>query len=196
MSSTLTGLFRVLNWPDFKGAVPGSTHMEALTDSGFTPSGLRTEPVGSGSSRAWRLADSVTVDITFNETASWVKPSAKTAALLDHERGHYKISALLARDMFIELMQLKNVRLPTSNDVSRQASAIFQRYRDVAQKVQNVYDSAAQTNHHRNTVKQNEWNGFFDTAFTTARVPAVHAPDGKLYKVELLDVLANNNISI
>ena len=138
----------------------------------------------------------MTVVITFDENNSWVKPSAKTNALLEHERGHYKISALLARDMFIEFMQLKNVRLPTSNAVSKQASDTFQRYLNVAQKVHTVYDSPGQTNHHANAVKQNAWNGFFNTAFTKARVPAIQSPGGKLWKVELLKVLKNNNISI
>jgi hypothetical protein len=116
--------------------------------------------------------------------------------LLKHEQGHYEIVALLARDMFIEMMQLKSAGLATSAAVGQQVRAILGRYQRVAQPLQDLYDSNAQTNNGKRSAKQLLWDGYLRTAFTQTRVPAITAPDGATYKVPLLDVLATNGIRI
>ena len=204
MSSNLTGLFLKLEWKDFKGPVPASNpnNMSAMTASDFAPTGVATESVGSGATQSWRLGNNVTVTIKFDSSISWVLPSVASlndtqkASLLNHEQGHYNITALLARDMFIELMQLKGVRLSSSSVVVDQAKAIFARYQKIAQPLQDLYDSSSQTNHGKDNAKQLLWDGYINTAFTKARVPAVQAPDGKLYKEELLSILRTNKIPI
>ncbi len=198
MASRLNGLTRKLTWNDFRAPQPANPGiMRAEAHPGFSPTGAGTVSVGSGASRVWNLADTLTVNITFDSARSWVlssvrsMPTADQARLLKHEQGHYEIVALLARDMFIEMMQLKNARMARSADVGTAVTTIFNRYRSVAQPIQDKYDSATETNHGQNTAKQTSWNGYFNTAFTQARTPLMTAPDGATYKVELLTILRN-----
>ena len=150
----------------------------------------------------WNLADSFVVNVTFDSGQSWAHSSVSSmsltekARLLKHEQGHYEIVAILARDMFIEMMALKNADLSSSAAVVQDVRDIMARFQGVAQPLQNLYDSTPQTNHSRNIPKQLNWDGYLNTALTQMRVPAVTAPDGATYKVPLLDVLASNGIRV
>lgn len=200
MPSKLTGLFKTLTWQDFKGPQPTSNpnNMFAATSSGFSVSGASTQMVDS----VWRLADTLNVTITMDSMKSWALPSVKTMpkadqdALLKHEQGHYNVVALLARDMFIELMQLKGASMASSADVAKEVQAIHTRYGNLAQPLQDLYDSKAETDHGRDKAKQTKWEGYITTAFTQARVPAQTAPDGTAYKVEILPLLRKNGLKI
>ena len=204
MGSKMTGLFRKLTWQDFKGPQPSSnpTNMWAEARPEFSVAGASTQSSGKGSSTSWQLADTITVAITFDSSKSWVLSSVKGMdqatkdTLLIHEQGHYDLVALLARDMFIELMQLKVARLSSSSVVAQEVQAIHSRYGNIAQPLQDLYDSKTQTDHGRDKAKQTSWNGYINTAFTQHRVPAMSAPDGTAYKVELLSVLRQNGIPI
>lgn len=200
MPSKLTGLFKTLTWQDFKGPQPTSNpnNMFAATSSGFSVSGASTQMVDS----VWRLADTLNVTITMDSMKSWALPSVKTMpkadqdALLKHEQGHYNVVALLARDMFIELMQLKGASMASSADVAKEVQAIHTRYGNLAQPLQDLYDSKTETDHGRDKAKQTKWEGYITTAFTQARVPAQTAPDGTAYKVEILPLLRKNGLKI
>ncbi len=204
MPSRLNGLTRKLTWNDFRGQQPTSNpnNMWAEAHVGMNPTGAGTASEISGGSTVWNLADTLIVNITFDSSRSWVlssvrtKPATEQTRLLKHEQGHYEIVALLARDMFIEMMQLKNARMSSSNDVATAIRGILARYQGIAQPLQDLYDSFAQTNHGRTSGKQTLWDGYLNTALTRARVPAMTAPDGKTYKVPLLEVLSNNGISV
>lgn len=200
MPSKLTGLFKTLTWQDFKGPQPTSNpnNMFAATSSGFSVSGASTQMIDS----VWRLADTLNVTITMDSMKSWALPSVKTMpkadqdALLKHEQGHYNVVALLARDMFIELMQLKGASMASSADVAKEVQAIHTRYGNLAQPLQDLYDSKTETDHGRDKAKQTKWEGYITTAFTQARVPAQTAPDGTAYKVEILPLLRKNGLKI
>jgi len=205
MASQLTGLFRKLTWADFNGPQPSSNpnNMLAQAAPGFSPSGFATQSVGKGASQSWQLADTVLVAITFDSSKSWVLPSvagmpqAEKDRLLKHEQGHYDLAALLARDMFIEMMQLKAARLSSSAAVSNEVKAVYARYQAIAQPLQDLYDDpTTQTDHGRTKTVQAKWDGFIQTAFTTPRASGGSAPDGTLYKEEILAVLRSNSIPI
>ena len=57
------------------------------------------------------------------------------------------------------------------------------------------YDGTAESDHGENGPGQTKWNKMISDAFTNARVPAQSSPDGKAYKVPLLDVLKQNGIT-
>lgn len=204
MPSKMTGLFKTLTWQDFKAPQPASNpnNMFAEARPGFSVSGASTQSVGKGSSQAWQLADTITVAVAFDSLKSWVLSSVSSMsktdqdALLKHEQGHYNLVALLARDMFIELMQLKAARLSSSTVVAQEVQAIHTRYGNLAQPLQDLYDSKAETDHGRDKTKQAKWDGYINSAFTTARVPAESAPDGTAYKIELLPLLRQNGLNI
>lgn len=123
---------------------------------------------------------------------------AEKDRLLKHEQGHYNLVALLARDMFIELMQVKAVRTATPQDALKLCTDIQTRYINITQPLQDLYDSKAETDHFKNTAKQTKWDGFINTAFTKPRASGGFAPDadGTLYKEEILTVLRSNGIAI
>ncbi len=204
MGSTLKGLFRKLTWGDFSGPQPSSNpdNMWAQAAPGMSPSGITTLTEGTGVSQVWKLGDTVTVSITFDSPNSWVLPSVKSMdeaeknRLLNHEQGHYNLIALLARDFFWELMQLKAVRFATSADVGTKVREIHSRYTAVGQPLQDLYDSKNETDHGRSSSGQTKWDNFIQKAFTEPRVPAISAPDGTAYKVEILSVIRGAGLTI
>lgn len=118
------------------------------------------------------------------------------AEILKHEQGHYDIVALLARDLFIDLMQLKANRYDNQAALNKDVAPILKKYNGTSQKVIDISDSIAESDHGENGTGQAKWNGFLNTAFTKARTPAQSAPDGTAYKVPLLDVLKGGGVTI
>ena len=168
----------------------------------FSPSGVSTTSYGKGSTQSWSLGDSVMVAITFNSAKSWVLPTvasqseAEKTRLLNHEQGHYNLCALIARDMFLEFMQLKAVRLSSSAAVATEVKAIHTRYSSIAQPLQDLYDAKTQTDHGRDAAAQTRWDGFIKKSFETERTPRIMTPDGKAYKEEILTVLRAAGVPI
>ena len=204
MPSQLHNLRRTLTWGDFtrrQAAAPGPgqtvSGAETVTSYGLS---LRTEVVPGAKPVRFRIKDDVSVTITLQKQQSWVaswvlqRPAAEQARLLEHEQGHYDLVALLARDMFIDLMQLKANSYATNNAATTDATKVRQRYDVKMGPLQRRYDT--DTNHGLNPTAQARWNGFVQSAFTQARNPPVSAPDGTPYKARLLDVLQAAGVSV
>jgi hypothetical protein len=204
MGSKLTGLFRTLTWADFKGPQPSSNPDKMLAETKTVTSKpfFTFTSEGKGATKTWQLNDSIVIDITIDSNKSWKLPSVDSMAqaekdrLLKHEQGHYNLVALLARDMFIELMQVKAVRTAAPQDALKLCTDIQTRYANITQQLQDLYDNKAETDHFRNIPKQTKWDGFINTSFTKARASQMTAPDGTLYKEEILTVLRSNGITI
>lgn len=195
MGSKLTGRDKTLTWADFGTPVPktppgpGQTAVAAHTEVKY--------PITYGwasSGKSFTLADNVTVAVQLDKSKTWVanwvfdQPKQFQNDLLNHEQGHYDIGALLARDMFIEIMQLKGKTFGSKAELDKAVADVVNAHR--SQKVHDKYDLANETNHGRNATQQKVWDGYFQKARTTQRTPAVQAPDGAFYKVPLLEVLA------
>jgi len=204
MGSNLTGLFRVLTWADFTGPQPSSNPDNMLAETKTVASSpyFSFKSEGKGAAKTWQLNDTITISVSIDSAKSWKLPSvdsmsqAEKDRLLKHEQGHYNLVALLARDMFIELKQVKAVRTSTPEAALKLCTDIQTRYSKITQPLQDLYDSKTETDHFRNTAKQAKWDGFINTAFTKERVPQISAPDGASYKEEILSVLRSNNIPI
>lgn len=189
MPSQLQNLTRRVSWQDFKGQVPANaTHNAMISVSiNFSGVGVRALPGGGVT-----LQDSLVVAVVLDQNASWARQGAsRTADLLRHEQGHYDITALAARDMFIDLMQLKARTFSGAAALQNEITAIRASY--PAQTWQTIYDAPAATDHGRNAAGQQRWNTHIQRAFTTPRQPALSAPDGTPYKVRLRDVLSAAN---
>jgi hypothetical protein len=204
MPSQLHNLRRTLAWGDFtprqaKPPGPGQTLAGAETVTSYGLS-LRTEVVPGTKPVRFRIKDDVSVTVTFQKQQSWVASwvlqlsAAEQARLLGHEQGHYDLVALLARDLFIDLMQLKANSHGTSNAALADTTKVRQGYDAKLGPLQRRYDT--DTNHGQNQIAQARWNGFVQSAFTQARNPPVSAPDGTPYKVRLLDVLQAAGVAI
>ena len=184
MPSRLNGLKKTLTWDDFSGTAPADDPLNAQTDANFSTTGLKVKNLSAG---GVTIDDTVTVTVTLNKSNSWVKPGAKTDTLLNHEQGHYDIAALMARDFFIDLMQLKSQTFTSSGLLQAELTRIQNLYKP--QTISDKYDDTFETDHGRNSTNQSLWDGFFRSAFTTPRVPEQKTPDGIAYKVRLLKVL-------
>jgi hypothetical protein len=201
MPSKLVGLFKTLTWSNFTGTPDSSSPLLAFTSASFSlpPVTVVKDP----SSGKYVLNDNVVITITFNASRSWKKMAqinAKKlrtpAEILKHEQGHYDIVALLARDLFIDLMQLKRKTYSGQAAFNQDVAPILTKYNGTEKKVTKKYDSKTETDHGENGPGQTKWNGYFRTAFTTPRTPAQSAPDGTSYKIPLLDVLNKYGVSI
>jgi hypothetical protein len=201
MSSKLNGLIRELKWADFgtpkdkPAPKPGGFALAAFTHAVYDGPSWSVMPVPGTKPMEFELKDTVTVTIWLKHdswVAKWVfkQPQRVQDNLLEHEQGHYDITALIARDMFIELMQLKQRRFKTAAEGEQAINAITARHSTAVIKTVNTkYDSSAETNHGWNPTAQQRWNGYIQEAFTKERNPRVQAPDGTYYKIPLLDVL-------
>lgn len=201
MASKLVGLFKTLTWADFTGTPPaGSSHL-AFTSATFSLPAVTAVKDAASGMRV--LNDNITITVTFDAGKSWKKMAeinAKKlrtpAQILKHEQGHYDIVALIARDLFIDLMQLKGKVYADQAALNVDVAPILTKYNGTAQKIINKYDSSTESDHGENGAGQTKWDGFIKSAFTTPRTPAQSAPDGTTYKIPLLDVLKTNGITV
>jgi hypothetical protein len=189
MPSRLLNRVYQVQWSDFHMQPPPNAnldaHIETKAELHFA---FSTGPNGV------RLADSVTVTIKLLHNLSWAKKQrinswSKQARedLLRHEQGHYDITALMGRDMFLDIMPLKSQSFAGVAALNTAIQTIAQRYNP--QPIHTKYDSLHETNHGRTPSLQLAWDGYIRTGFTQARSPAVYAANGAAIKVRLLDVL-------
>lgn len=204
--SKLVGLKRKLKWDDFKGKVPAGSSYLSGTKMGVDRK-VGGAAFGTGSFEAsgstFTLKDAVVITIQFDEQKSWKNTDSLNATqeqlLLEHEQGHYDIAALVARDMFIAIMALKAQTFPSAQDGLNALNTVANKYAAQMTKIDNLYDSAGETGHRafeslsigapRKPPEQVKWEGYLKRARTEERTPAMTAPDGTPYKLELADVL-------
>jgi hypothetical protein len=199
MASQLIGLFRTLAWSDFgqpkSGPAPGPGQVAdaAQTVAPYTVTGISVQPIRNTHPPQYQLQDSLVVTVSFDKSNSYVNqwvfnlPQQKQDDLLKHEQGHYNITALVARDYFIDVMQLKSARYTKAQDGISAVDSISNGSLKLIQKINDLYD--ADSNHGQDASGQSQWNGFFQTAFTQARTTGGSSPDGIPYKVRLIDLL-------
>jgi hypothetical protein len=210
-TSKLVGLFDKLKWKDYNGTpeagktyLAGSFMQQNRTIGGASLGTASFEASGG----AFKLKDSLVVTVTL-ASKSWARldglSSKEQDLLLEHEQGHHDIAALVARDMFIQIMALKQQTFKSLQEGARALAKITNTYDALYTKIDNLYDSVGETGHkaiehtYRGPAKpaaQTRWEGFLDTARTKERPSGETAPNGAAYKVELADVLraAGQNI--
>jgi hypothetical protein len=199
MASKLVGLFKTLEWSDFgtprKSAdpAPGARATAANTDADFSfTAGPSPLPVLDAPGK-FTLNDNLEITINFKKATSFVndwvfrRPNAFQDTVLKHEQRHYDVAALIARDLFIDLMQLKAQTFDSTMALQTAINAIQGKYKGKIKSINSLYDG--ETENGGKSAEQTKWDGFFDEAFTKERVPRIVAPDGKAYKTPLLDVL-------
>jgi hypothetical protein len=96
----------------------------------------------------------VTFRMGANRRDSWVVASQKGAALLAHEQGHYDIAGLCYRDMIAELQRL---RANSQGQLAREVRRIMGQYDRLADTLSAQYDSSRETDHGRNSGRQQAW---------------------------------------
>lgn len=202
MPSQLVGLFRTLAWSDYPArqeALPGAgvVRVAALTDATIAS---QSAPEVIPGTRSIRLRDSVKVTIALDTQASFKKswvaslPQAEQDDLLAHEQGHYNLVALLGRDFFLALMQLKSKAYGGQGDLVNDINAADRTIALKSKPVQKAYDDDTKAG--ADKTAQAKWNGFISAAFSTPASPLRHTPDGVSVKVPILTILRQGGVSI
>jgi hypothetical protein len=206
MASRLENLFKTLTWNNFPHKSltppPGKRIHVALTSVSINPSlpSLIIIPVPGSRPAVYQLSDNVVIKVEFDRNGSWVsdwvftQPQAFQDQLLNHEQGHYNLTALVARDLFVDLMLLKLQTFRSSSDginAIRPLIAPLQTRPHISQRISDLYDSVHQTENGYKDAVQKRWDGYIRSAFTTPRPGGTTAPGGVAHKVRILDVLHN-----
>ena len=95
----------------------------------------------------------VDVNISLVSNDCWVVRAQMTNDLLTHEQGHYDIVALSAREFYNTLMGLSAASV---HALQTKVTRLHTKFQSSATAVDSRYDT--QTNHSRNTQKQQQWN--------------------------------------
>ena len=203
MPSELKGLFKTLDWSEFavRPEAPPKAGQIAVAAHTDTVNSLVARPEGIPGTKKFRLADTVQVSISLNKSAtfqkSWVATTMSQAErddLLSHEQGHYDIHALLSRDFFLAVMQLKSNEYASPGDLTVDINAAQRATTDKSPAVQAKYDTETGTGTKK--TDQAKWKGMIQSAFDTAASPPRLAGDGITpIKVTLLSVLSKNGFN-
>ena len=201
MASRLVGLMRVLEWTDYphrNSPAPGAgvTAFAAQTATNILSSGWGVQRVTGGVT----MADTLEITVQFVRGNSWVEnwafsqSAAYQSNLLTHERGHYQLAGLLARDAFLAIMRLKANVYTTSSSLQNDIRSVSAATLAKAQALDQKYED--DTTHGQDATEQTAWNGYIQTAFSQPAVPAQTTPDSVVVKTPILSVLAANSIRI
>jgi hypothetical protein len=178
IQAAMVGFSHNLTWREFRSvAVSPRPPMMASTAATWRSSPWSVHVVDS----EYRV-HGARVTVALNANGSWALPAARTSAtLLQHEQGHYDITALIARDWISKVLDLSfgvdtvaslNDSGKTANDHLRYVFHQFEReitqfksdadtlmarlQTDPTTGQEGLYDS--QTNHSQNTAGQQIWN--------------------------------------
>jgi len=205
MASSLSGLFRTLTWNDFtrRQANPpatGQATTAAFTSSPFSNSAFSVQPI-RGSSPAWfQLQDSFSIKVDFGRDSfvmSWVfsRPQQFQTDLLNHEQGHYNITALVCRDCFVDVMLLKNQFFATAKAGVDAVELIKQQSLSKIATVQKLCDKEVHPEQDAGKSRgpmQSTWDRILQSTFSEARSSGTAAPNGTPHKRRLIDLLNQN----
>jgi len=148
---TLSGWPRQIAWSEFRDLErqPSGVPETAQVAVELRPSQLSIER-GNGQ---FKLGN-VTFRMGINRSDSWVVAGQKSDALLAHEQGHYNIVGLCYRDLVVELQRL---RASSQSQLAREVRRIMGQYDRLADTLSAEYDSSQETDHGRNSDRQQAW---------------------------------------
>jgi hypothetical protein len=211
MPSKLSGLIRALAWSDYPtlqgtAPVPGTPSVAAMTDAPIALTGGRVFKPDPGSSPArFRIEDNVVASVAFAKATSFVmswvlaRPQAFQDDLLHHEQGHYDISALCVRDLFVDAMLLKSKTFDSEQKGIAEFLSLKGQTFAKAQKISSLYDREVHPEQSQGNMRgpfQLRWDSFIKTAFTKERSTGTTSPDGIPHKERLVDVLLGDGKKI
>ncbi len=96
---------------------------------------------------------SATVSIAVDRSRTWVVRGRQSADLLQHEQGHYDITALATRDLYNQVLGLTAARCA---DINTQAGRLQQQIQTQVTQIDRRYDT--QTSHGTTPASQRTWN--------------------------------------
>lgn len=139
---------RKLTWTDFTADPILTGNVGAITMSGF---GYKASLKKAGDKGQLNIA----VYCYFTKNKSWVKPTAKTGYILQHEQGHFDISYLASQLFMQKAKELSGDAISCNKSLPELYNSVIAQMH----KMQNDYDS--QTMNGREEAAQEKWNRFF-----------------------------------
>lgn len=172
---SLIGFRYNLNWKrDFtpKDSRPPGEHIDAFTNAPVI-NAVRQMNFLRGDDGLLRFKrSSVRIIVRMDKANSWVVKSARTDELLQHEQGHYNISALAGRDMERELLSLRTTSV---EELESERDKFINGLDDLKDEVSAEYDDDFKswgTNHGKRSLQQRQWDIHFNRL--------MNLPDGRL----------------
>ncbi len=180
MPSVINGLNRVIGWDSFRTITEDEPEEEseaAYTVATFVVSTIPVSQVPRTTPAIYRIQDGLVVNVSMNPyadpesnswKASWMLswPAARKAALLTHERGHYKITGLVGRDCMNAIRAIRTQDFGSVEDAISEAQSIISTYNSLSSTINTLYDADNQTRHGMRADIQVTWNGYLSTAQT------------------------------
>lgn len=137
--------YRDVEWADFTGEIDTTSKYDAYTDWKTTYSFPAPKIFGD----KVRVTLAVRLYLTI---ASWVKPNKKSARLLNHERGHFKIGRLCADELEKTINSMEFSRNNYHKEINEKYWEIIKKH----QEMNRQYDK--DTNHYNNQDQQEIWD--------------------------------------
>ena len=136
---------REIEWSDFVGAVDESSKFDAVTNW------VTTYSFPQPTFKDGKVFVKVAVKV-YLRLDSWVKPNRKTSRLLEHERGHFKIGKICAK----EFKETIDARAFDRTDYAKQISDIYLEIMNKYKEFEKQYDR--ETDHFKDLAEQDRWN--------------------------------------
>jgi hypothetical protein len=136
---------REIEWADFVGEIDQTSKWDAYTNWVTTYSFPR--PTFEGDKAYVVLSVRL-----FLKNNSWVKPGKQNDRLLNHERGHFKIGQICAK----QIEKTVNSTAFDRNDYAKQVSALYWQIIEQCKALDKQYDT--ETNHYQNREQQAAWD--------------------------------------
>src|SRR5262245_26497059 len=202
MASQFGGLSLPLTWGNYgtprAGARPRGHPTAALTHSDYHCTRPTFSRVPGSHPAVFRLDDNITLKVTFRQPPSFVMGWVFTTMsppdqrfFLNHEQGHYNITALICRDFFVDLMLLLTHDFHSPHAGQLRVEHVKQDSLKLIHRVHHRYDHEVhpeQIAGMYNGPRQRAWDGYVRTAFSVPRSPAT-TPGGWPCMVRLVDTL-------
>lgn len=157
----ICGWPRKIGWDEFQEYANRPTGVKE--DAEIHSEGGGDDNATMGKSGKRFLVTAITVTMTV-ESDSWVVKDKKSDYLLNHEQGHFDITALLWRDMSNEILR---IRAQTTSALESEVKRVMARYGPIFKKMNDRYD--AETGHSLKQDVQGKWDKKISHAMTTGK---------------------------
>lgn len=147
---------KTLAWTDFteKDAAPASSKLDAFTKAKWPHSYDYAQNLNGKyvvSAKTFKVA------VQMDTVSSWVVKDKESDSLLDHEQGHYNITALGARDYMNGALAFE---FDTAKEMVQALTDLEQSVQSLINSVNTMYDDDPNcgTDHGRKADKQTQWD--------------------------------------
>jgi hypothetical protein len=152
-----TNFTNTLTWNDYqeKDTCPVSPYHAAFTKADWPHSTWQSTKNNNG--KFVVVQKTFTVTVKMDTVKSWVMKDEKTDDLLNHEQGHYNISALGARDF---LNGVLNLEADTDAKLATAFANLKKSVQSLIDTINKMYDEDPNcgTSHGKLKDKQNQWD--------------------------------------